>query len=115
MSRLKVKKGDVIFLEGTVSNCAFIIEKGRFEVSKLCANGKRKVLGVLRSSDIFGEMGLIDGRPRSATVTALEDGKVNVISKESFETLAQKSPQALMPLLKVLSNRLRETLERASA
>ena len=115
MSKMNVKKGEVIFWEGTVSNCAFIIEKGKFEVSKLCANGKSKVLGILNASDIFGEMGLIDGHPRSATVTALEDGKVSVISKENFESLAQKSPETLMPLLKVLSNRLRDTLKKASA
>ena len=115
MSGLRVKKGDVVFWEGTVSDCAFIIEKGSFEVTKKCGNGTNRLVGVLHASDIFGEMGLIDGRPRSATVTALEDGNVNVISKENFERLAQKSPETLMPLLKVLSTRLRETLERASA
>ena len=73
--------------------------------------GKRRIISVLGDGDIVGEMGLIDGLPRSATVTALEDCTISVLSPEVFNSLAQHNPQALMPILKVLSTRLRATLK----
>jgi CRP/FNR family transcriptional regulator, cyclic AMP receptor protein len=61
-------------------------------------------------NDIFGEMGLIDGLPRSASVVALEDCSISIMTQEAFNSLAQHNAQALMPILKVLAKRLRSTL-----
>ena len=108
----EVKKGDVIFREGNFSDTAFIIESGLFEVTKKTEDGGYKRISMLHKNDIFGEMGIIDGLPRSATVTALEDGRVTVVTKEDFETLARRNPNALMPILKILSMRLRRALKR---
>lgn len=105
-----IPKGDVIFSEGSFADCAFIIEKGRVEISETGVDGQPKVLGVLTENDIFGEMGLIDEMPRSATAIALEDCVISVLTRENFENLSKHNPDALMPLLKVLSIRLRETL-----
>jgi len=106
-----IPKGEVIFKEGNFADCAFIIEKGRVEISETGEDGTRKVIGILKENDIFGEMGLIDQMPRSATATALEDCVISVLTRESFENLSKHNPDALMPLLKVLSIRLRETLQ----
>ena len=67
------KKGEEIIKEGMLSDCAYIIESGSVEVSKKKPNGERQSIGILKENDIFGEMGLIDGLPRSASVVALED------------------------------------------
>lgn len=107
-----VKKGDVIFKEGNFSDSAYIIENGTFEACKRAPDGTIKKLGVLKKNDIFGEMGLIDGQPRCATITALEDGKVTVVTREDFQALARRHPNALMPIMKVLTNRLRKALKR---
>jgi len=107
-----IKKGDVIFREGNFSDTAFIIESGLFEVTKKTEDGGYKKISTLQKNDIFGEMGIIDGLPRSATVTALEDGKVTVVTKEDFQALAKRNPNALMPILKILSMRLRKALKR---
>jgi CRP/FNR family cyclic AMP-dependent transcriptional regulator len=56
-------------------------------------------------------MGLIDGQPRSATARALEDSVMYVINRNSFDILVQKNPKALLPILKVLTSRLRETMD----
>ncbi len=111
MNLLKFKKGENIIEEGTPSDCAYIIESGSVEVSKSRPNGQKQVIGILKATDIFGEMGLIDGLPRSATVTALEDSTISVLSPDVFNSLAQHNPQALMPILKVLATRLRATLK----
>lgn len=106
-----IKKGETIFKEGSFSECAFIIESGRVEISETDTDGEKKILGILTENDIFGEMGLIDNMPRSATATAIEDTVISVLTRESFETLSKQNPDALMPLLKVLSARLRETID----
>ena len=74
------------------------------------SSGEEQVVGVLKENDIFGEMSLIDSLPRSATVLALEDCTISVMTQETFNHLAQHNPQALMPMLKVLAKRLRATL-----
>ena len=105
------KKGEEIIKEGTLSDCAYIIESGSVQVSKILSSGEEQVVGVLKENDIFGEMGLIDGFPRSATVVALEDCTISIMTQEAFNSLAEHNPQALMPILKVLAKRLRATLK----
>ena len=104
------KKGASIIEEGTLSDCAYIIESGSVEVSKIRPNKDKQIIAVLTENDIFGEMGMIDGLPRSATVVALEDCTITIMTQETFNNLAQHNPQALMPILKVLAKRLRSTL-----
>jgi len=110
MDTIYFKKGDDIIKEGAIGNSAYIIEQGAVEVSKLTPHGEKQVLGVLERSEIFGEMALIDGLPRSASVKALENCVVSVCSKETFNYLADHNPESLIPIFKVLVRRLRSTL-----
>ena len=110
MNTVNFKKGEKIIEEGTLGDCAYIIEEGSVEVSKLSPHGQKQVLGVLEKSEIVGEMGLIDGLPRSATVTALDDCVMSVCSQETFNNLAAHNPEALIPIFKVLVRRRRSTL-----
>ncbi len=110
MKTEKFKKGEEIIQEGTLSDCAYIIESGRVEVSKRRPNGDKQIIAVLKENDIFGELGLIDGLPRSATVVALEDCSISIMSQDTFNHLAHHNPESLMPILKILAKRLRSTL-----
>ena len=110
MDTIHFKKGEDIIEEGAPGDCAYIVEQGAVEVSKLTPHGEKQVLGVLGKSEIFGEMGLIDGLPRSATVTALENCIMSVCSRETFNDLADHNPESLLPIFKVLVRRLRSTL-----
>ena len=109
MDTIHFKKGEDIIEEGASGDCAYIIEQGAVEVSKLTPHGEKQVLGVLEKSEIFGEMGLIDGLPRSATATALENCVMSVCSRETFNNLADHNPESLLPIFKVLVRRLRST------
>jgi len=109
------KKGEDVIEEGTLGDCAYIVEQGSVEVSKLTPHGEKQVLGVLEKSEIFGEMGLIDGLPRCATVTALENCVMSVCSRETFNSLADHNPESLLPIFKVLVRRLRSTLSLVGA
>ena len=86
------------------------MESGRAEVLKSLPGGESQVVGTLEQNDIFGELGLIDGFPRSATVKALAPCRVSILTQQAFNSLARNNPQALMPILKILANRLRQTL-----
>lgn len=110
METLYFESREVVFETGNLSDCAYLVEEGKFEVSRL-HNGRKQVIGILKEKDIFGEMGIIDGQPRSATVTALEKSKVSLITQECFHSMKTTNPEALMPLLRVLSARIRNSFK----
>ena len=115
MKRLYFKEDAEVIKEGDFGDCAYIVEAGRLEVSKTIEQNNKQILGQLKENDIFGEFGLIDGLPRLATVTALGNCTVKVLTKDSFNSLAKNKPEALMPILKVLASRLRSTLKHTVA
>lgn len=107
--RKNLKKGEVIFHEGNPSDCAYIIGQGSIEILENTARGQ-KTLGILENNEIFGEMGLIDGLPRSATARAREDSVVYTLTPETFDSLTHRNPESLVPIMKILTSRLRETM-----
>jgi CRP/FNR family transcriptional regulator len=70
---------------------------------------KRKVLSTFSSGDFFGEMGVLDGSPRSATIKSLRDVDVAILPRKDFLDLLAKSPAMSLSLVLALSSRLRET------
>ncbi len=117
MQTEKYKKGDVIIKEGSRGTLAYIIETGEVEVSRSFRDIK-KVLTKLGEKQVFGEMGLIEDKPRSATVTATKDSIVRVISRESFNELFLKDRKVILSIVKALFERLRSatvTIARDSA
>ena len=107
---LRFKKGDVIIEEESYGTSAYIIRSGRVEVSKR-KDGKKVVLAEIGKDGIFGDQGLFEDRPRSATVTALEDVELDVFDREKFNECFSKDPAVLMPIMKVLFERLRQMNE----
>ena len=104
-----MKKGQVVFQEGSRSDFAFIIENGQVEVSRRRKDGNVEVLDILGKNEIFGEMGMVDGGPRTATITALENSKVTMISREDLNLMTRKDPKAWFPIVKAMSARLRRS------
>ncbi len=100
------RKGDNIIDKDSSGTCAYIIESGKVEVSDL-VNNEKAILAILGEKQIFGEMGLVEDKPRSATVTAIEDVRLAVISRDNFNELFEKNPKALLPIIKSLFERLR--------
>lgn len=104
--------GETIIREGEVSSCAFFIDGGSAEVIKEDARGGSVRLAVLGEGEIFGEMGLIDEMPRSATVRALEKGcLVTLLTSENYQVLLGENNEALMQIIRVYGERLRSTLK----
>ena len=110
MKKAHYRKYDLIFTEGSPGDCAYMIDKGRIAIiSGKNIHGKHKVLAVLSTNAIFGEMALIDEDVRTATAFALEDCKLSVITPKTLHYLIENEPLTLGPLLGVLSQRLRQT------
>jgi CRP-like cAMP-binding protein len=101
-------KGDVIFREGDESSEAYRIVSGDVEISIDTRGGARRVAR-LPAGELFGEMSLIDDKPRSATAAALTDCEVEVIHEENFTTRVLGDPDNLHLYLRTLFDRLRAT------
>ena len=102
----RFKQGATIIHEGTTGSYAYLIVSGSVEVSKE-VGGERLVLSRLVKGNIFGEMSLVDDKPRSATVVAVEDTEVRIITRERFETMLEQNPRGVIPLLKQVFQRVR--------
>jgi hypothetical protein len=98
--------GEIVIQEGTKGTSAFIVLSGAVEVLKRSGD-KDIVVATLGEGQVFGEMGLIEDRLRSATVKAMTELTLRVISREGFNDLLQKKPSVLIPIIKSLFERLR--------
>jgi CRP-like cAMP-binding protein len=97
------EKGDVIFREGDAGNCFYVIQDGAVDITL----GNR-VLKLMQPGDIFGEMSLIDGEPRSANAVARAETTVIPINEEQFLFLVGKLPYFALNVMRVLAMRLRD-------
>ena len=108
---VRFRQGETIVREGDPGDEMFFIESGQVQVVR--GSGLRAViLAELGSGDLFGEMALLTGNPRSATVTALSDVDLWVMSRADFDDLVTAYPNLALALSRVLSERLRHTDER---
>ncbi|MGC9002258.1 MAG: Crp/Fnr family transcriptional regulator [Dictyoglomus sp.] len=101
-------KDAVIFQKGDLGNFFFLICSGRVKVIIETEEGKEGILSILYPTEFFGEMSLLDGEPRSATVVALEETRVIIIERNDFLILLYKHPELALKILKTLSLRLRK-------
>ncbi len=103
-------KGEIIFFEGQPSKCAYIIDSGLVGVYREDSKGNRSLVRKLGKNEMFGEMGLIDKYPRSATIIALQDTKCMVIDRSRFNYLTKFNPHFVACLIKSLTEKLRTTI-----
>ena|SRR2546428_8770546 len=99
--------GEVIFFENDIGETAYIIERGRVEVLKNL-DGNNVHIAYIGPGEPFGEMSVIDEKPRSATVVAVERTFVRELHRDEFLQDIQTHPEIAISLLKVLFERLRE-------
>jgi CRP/FNR family cyclic AMP-dependent transcriptional regulator len=99
--------GEVIFLESDIGETAYVIERGRVEVLKRL-DGKNVHIAYIGPGEPFGEMSMIDEKPRSATVVAVEKTTVRELHRDEFLQTLQSQPDIAISLLKILFERLRE-------
>ena len=101
-------KNEIIFKEGDMASCMYDIHFGSVGIFAAYGTPDEKKLTELKEDDLFGEMGMIEGYPRSATAVALEDGtKVEVITSENFGTYFHNKPAKVLMIMQQMSQRIR--------
>ena len=110
MKDLRFDKGDVIFRQGSFASSMYDIAEGSVGIYSGFGTENEKLLARLGCGEMFGEMGLIEVYPRSATAIALEDGTVlSEITEDDLSGYFRNRPEKLLAILRTLSRRLRET------
>ncbi|PKN72734.1 MAG: histidine kinase [Candidatus Cloacimonetes bacterium HGW-Cloacimonetes-3] len=114
LERINVSQGDAIISEHSWGDNLFFVCKGKVEISKGLNNPETPFaqLSILEPGEFFGEMGIINDEPRSASVIALEDVELLVIPREVFTRITFSYPIVMFNLMRTISGRLRETNER---
>lgn len=107
-----LRRRQVLFREGDRGDEMFIVRRGTMLVSKEITGKVEQVLVRVEAGDFFGEMSLLDGEPRSATVKAETDLRLLVINRRHFWELLREVPELTQRMLMTLSRRVRE-LEKA--
>jgi len=102
-------RDQVILVEEEEGNTLFVIHKGRVKVSRIRDDGREVILCILGEGDFFGELSLLDGSPRSATVTTLDDSEILVLRRADFLRLVEEHPQISITLLRELAERIRHS------
>ena len=111
MSQAVFQPGQMIFREGDTTQEAYRILKGRVEIS-IAGEGNAVILAQLGEGDIFGEMAMVDERPRSASAQALEVTECEVLTAENFNEAVLQRPEILIPYLASFFERLRTANDR---
>jgi CRP/FNR family transcriptional regulator, cyclic AMP receptor protein len=101
--------GEALFLAGDFGDDCYRIENGLLKVTMVSHSGDERILAFVGRGDIVGELSLIDGLPRSASVVAVRDATLSCLSRAAFETFAKKHPELYKSLVGLLAKRLRET------
>lgn len=99
------KKDTMIFSESQSGSDMFIIQDGVVSISKV-VDGNEVTLAMLKRGDMFGEMALLENKPRSASAIAHEDCRLMVVNRQNFDQMVGTQPQLISRLTTMLSERL---------
>ena len=108
-----VKRGTNIFAKGDPGTSLCAIGAGTVRISVPSVEGKDAVFNVLGKGEIFGEIALLDGNPRTADASAVTDCELFVIERRDFLPLMREEPEIALRLIEILCSKLRRTTEQA--
>jgi CRP/FNR family transcriptional regulator, cyclic AMP receptor protein len=103
-----------VFHEGDRSDACYIVRSGSFRVTREHSDGRAITLATLGPGDIFGELAMLDGEVRSASVEALDDGELLALPAGEVRALLSRHPEITVKLVGALVRRLRAANERIS-
>jgi MFS transporter, NNP family, nitrate/nitrite transporter len=109
-----VEANQVVFREGDPGDTLYVILSGTVRVSHTNEQGQEVELATLKAGDIFGELALIDGEPRSAAISTIAPCQFFLLGRHDFLTFISKSPWMLANLLVGLSTKIRQSVEKVS-
>jgi CRP-like cAMP-binding protein len=99
--------GTVLFREGEEAGDMFVIQSGKVQITRR-VGGQEAVLAVLPEGEFFGEMSIVNNRPRSASATVVEDAVLLKIDARTFEAMIRGNAEIAMRMIKKLADRLEQ-------
>jgi CRP-like cAMP-binding protein len=112
---LSLAADQTLFLAGDEGDGCYRIEEGLLKASVAAPNGGERILAILGPGSVVGELSMIDGAPRSASVTALRESKLCFVSRADFEAFGQSSSEVYRHVMTLLARRLRDTNDALAA
>ena len=110
-TRRSYDKGEIIFAQGDDGDALYGVASGRVRISASGAAGQEVFLNIMEPGDTFGEIAVMDGLPRTASATALDQTTLIVIKRRDFLRLLEREPRLAIHLLKLMCERVRWTSE----
>jgi CRP/FNR family cyclic AMP-dependent transcriptional regulator len=104
-----LKADQTLFMVGDEGDGCYRVEEGLLKASIAAPGGGERILAILGPGSVVGELSMIDGGPRSASVTALRDSKLSFVGRSAFEAFGQSRPELYRHVATLLSRRLRDT------
>ena len=106
---VRLAADEVLFLAGDAGDGCYRVEDGLLKVAMMSRSGTERILAFLGRGGLVGELAVIDGRPRSASVVAVRDSTLSFLSRAAFDEFAGRHPEVYKSLLTLIAGRLRET------
>ncbi|CAB4791969.1 MAG: cyclic nucleotide-binding domain-containing protein [Actinobacteria bacterium] len=106
-TEVSFRRNDVLFTEGDSPDSLFVVLRGRIAMVNTSTDGRESVLALMDRGDLFGEMGMLDDRPRSATARALEPSTLLRLPYEPVVDLLESWPSLLWGVVRLLAGRIR--------
>jgi CRP/FNR family cyclic AMP-dependent transcriptional regulator len=103
------KSNTILFHEKEIGSVFYIVFSGSVKIFTAATSGEEKILSLCKSGDSFGELSLIDGKPRSASAQTLEDSVLIALAANSFLELLKSNFDISLCIMQELCNRLRDT------
>lgn len=107
LRRRTLPPGTPVVYKGDPSGALYLIASGRVKVHQATTNGDEVIIEVLGPGDFFGEMSLLDGKPRSADVSTLDRAELLLLEGAALRDIVAEQPSVAWTLLRILSQRLR--------
>jgi len=98
-----------VFIAGDAGDGCYRVEEGLLKVSVVAPGGSERILAILGPGALVGELSMIDGAPRSASLCALRESKLCFVSRAAFDAFAQSHPEFTRHVMTLLARRLRDT------
>ena len=106
---VRLAADESLFFAGDSGDGCYRVEDGLLKVAMVSRAGNERILAFFGRGGIVGELSVIDGRPRSASVVAVRDTQLSFLSRAAFEDFSAKHPEVYKTLVTLLASRLRET------
>ena len=108
---LRLREGDTLFERGDAGDGCYWLRRGVLAVCVASATGEQRTLAILGPGAIVGELAMIDGLPRSASVQAIRECELTFVSRTAFTELLQRHPELYIDIVMTLAARLRQSDE----